>query len=301
MGHESTTGPDASRRVGRLFIWSVIGAGLWSIFFSIAQVVHVPVDPRWLWLTALTLTASVATLRMKTAPASFSIGDAFTFSVLLLLGAPPATITTALEGVTMSLLLSWPRLQLRRLLFNAGAVALAMQAAGYVIVLMTGADVTTWTGRSPGQLLVPVLSAAGVYFIVNTGLVAAAVSMDERQSLLAIWRRHFLHLWVKFFGGAYTALLLTLLSPSLEMFLLVMPLPLVFYLGFRVWLGRIDDRLHYLDTNNRQYRATIDALAPSGQDVLSGARACAGRDGCRRDARARSGESPSRHRQTGDL
>ena len=39
------------------------------------------------------------------------------------------------------------------------------------------------------------------------------------------------------------------------------PMPLVLYASVRMWLGRINDRVTHLDTTNRQYRATIEALA----------------------------------------
>jgi len=78
-----------------------------------------------------------------------------------------------------------------------------------------------------------------------------------------VWREHFMHLWLNACGGAYTALLLVVFAPSLDvsLCLLLLPLPLILYLAFRMWLGRVEDRLAFLDTSNRQYRATIDALA----------------------------------------
>ena len=43
--------------------------------------------------------------------------------------------------------------------------------------------------------------------------------------------------------------------------LMLAPMPLVLYASVRMWLGRINDRVTHLDTTNRQYRATIEALA----------------------------------------
>ena len=118
-------------------------------------------------------------------------------------------------------------------------------------------------GTHLAPLFLAVLAGAGAYFVINTSLVAGAIALEGRQPIFGVWREHFMHLWLNCCGGAYTALLLVVFAPSLDvsLCLLLLPLPLVLYLGFRMWLGRVEDRLAFLDTSNRHYRATIDALA----------------------------------------
>jgi putative nucleotidyltransferase with HDIG domain len=107
------------------------------------------------------------------------------------------------------------------------------------------------------------LVAAALYFFANTALVAAAVSFERGDRFTSVWRTHLAHLSMSFFGGAYVALLLTLLSPTLNVTgsILLIPMPLLLYAVFRSWNERVNDRIAFLDSSNRQYRASIGALA----------------------------------------
>jgi putative nucleotidyltransferase with HDIG domain len=107
------------------------------------------------------------------------------------------------------------------------------------------------------------LVAAALYFLANTAMVAAAVSFERGQRFTDTWRTYLAHLSLNFFGGAYAALLLVLLSPTLSLTasILLTPIPLLLYAVFRSWTGRINDRIAFLDSTNRQYKATIAALA----------------------------------------
>jgi putative nucleotidyltransferase with HDIG domain len=112
-----------------------------------------------------------------------------------------------------------------------------------------------------GRLAVATAAASDRFS--NTGIVALAVALEQNQPVFFIWRTHFLHLGLAYAAGGYTALLLALFAPARGVLALLMlaPMPLVLYASVRMWLGRINDRVTHLDTTNRQYRATIEALA----------------------------------------
>ena len=118
--------------------WAVIAAGALALAAAAGDVRWYPLDPRWIVLCTLTLVGSVATLKMRAAPVSFSISDTFTFTTLLLLGPGPATITASLEALTISCFLSREHRRATRILFNIAAVGLAMWIAGAVLVALEG-------------------------------------------------------------------------------------------------------------------------------------------------------------------
>jgi len=243
--------------------WAVIAAGALALAAAAADVRWWPLDPRWIVLCTLTLVGSVATLKMRAAPVSFSISDTFTFTTLLLLGPGPATITASLEAFTISCFLSREHRRATRLLFNIAEVGLAMWIAGAVLVALEGGQGAGSLLVNPGRLAVATAAAVGTYFLVNTWIVALAIALQHNQSVFSTWRTHFLHLGLAYAAGGYTALLLALFAPARSMLALLMlaPMPLVLYASVRMWLGRINDRMTHLDTTNRQYRATIEALA----------------------------------------
>jgi putative nucleotidyltransferase with HDIG domain len=243
--------------------WVVTAIGLPAVAIAAATVPWLALDPRWGVLCVLTLGGAFATLKMRAAPVSFSISDTFTFTTLLLVGPAPATITASLEALAISCLLSPGQRRITRVLFNVAAVGLAMSVAGAVWVALDGGSWRGGGGSNFALLLLATAGAIGTYFLVNTWIVALAIALEQNASVYDIWKTHFLRLGLAYGAGAYTALLLAMFSPSegVRGFLLLAPMPLILYAALRLWLGRVNDQIAHLDTINRQYRATIEALA----------------------------------------
>ena len=105
----------------------------------------------------------------------------------------------------------------------------------------------------------------GLFFVLNTGLIACAIALERHAAPMDIWRRHFLSLWLSYFGGAVVAALLIALVNSrandLLVFALVAPIPLILYATFKNATGRTEDQFAHLEHVNRMYLATIEALA----------------------------------------
>jgi putative nucleotidyltransferase with HDIG domain len=102
-----------------------------------------------------------------------------------------------------------------------------------------------------------------VVFALNTGLVAVAISLERRESVVAIWRRHFAHLWVTYFGGVFAAMLMMLLGRDNPLYAMMLlgPLPVILYMTFRHAMGRAEDEINHLGKVNNVYLAAIEALA----------------------------------------
>ena len=244
-----------------VYQWGVTALGACAVAVAIWTTEWTSVDYRWAVLCTLTVISAVATLKMKSAPFSFSIADSFTFATLLLLGPGPATLTAAVEAFTISSLLSPEQRRLDRTLFNVAAVSLAMAAASAVLsafVYITGSQPLT-----TGWLILATTAVSITYFLANTGTIAVAVALEQQRPPAEIWRTHFLRFGLAYGAGAYTSLLLVLMTPGLNSleFMLLAPSPLALYAAVRMWIGRINDHVTHLDSINRQYRATIDALA----------------------------------------
>jgi hypothetical protein len=59
--------------------------------------------------------------------------------------------------------------------------------------------------RTPLTVARPLVAAATVYFLLNTGLVATAIALSTRSSLVATWHNNFLWSAPSYFVGAGTA------------------------------------------------------------------------------------------------
>jgi putative nucleotidyltransferase with HDIG domain len=249
-----------------VYLDAVAAAGLLVIAQSLWHAAATPPGAQFYILAGLTILSGAATLRMPHVPVSFSISDTFTITAALLFGPGPGALAVALDSLVMSLRLPRRTQALRRLFFNAAGPALAMWTAAHVFFRLAGVDPLTVHSRAITGFIGPLAVFAFVYFVLNTALIAGAVALDQHVPLVATWRRHFVGLWLTYFGGAAVSALLVVVvysrEPSLTMLLgLVSPIPLILYVTFKTGLGRIQDQIGHLQEVNRMQTATIDALA----------------------------------------
>jgi putative nucleotidyltransferase with HDIG domain len=220
---------------------------------------------RWTIFAVLTIVGGSARLRLPNVPASFSISDSFTIGAALLYGPAAGVLTVAVDSLAISAQLARRKLGLRRFLFNATAPPLAMWIAAHVFFLLAGVPPLAESVPSLPWLLGPLLAFVGLFFVLNTGLIAGAIALERRMAPMEIWRRHFVSLWLSYFGGAVVAALLIALVNSRAddflVFALVAPIPLILYATFKNAMGRTEDQFAHLEHVNKMYLATIEALA----------------------------------------
>jgi PAS domain S-box-containing protein len=249
----------------RVYLSAVVSAGTVVIALSLRHLVSHPPGPGLLILAGLTIATGFATLRMPVVPISFSISDTFTITAALLFGPAAGALAVALDAMAISSRLARRDGFLRRALFNATAPALAMWLAATVFFWLAGVGPLI---DEPGRILTligPLAVFAALYFVLNTGLIAGAVASEQHRGLIETWRRHFLGLWLTFFGGASIAALLMLFMESgrvdLSRFALVLPLIAVLYLMFKGVVGKMHDELQHLTSVNRMYQSLIHGAA----------------------------------------
>ena len=244
------------------YVVTAIGAAV--LAHSIADLVRHPVEPEWLILAALTMSTSWVMLRVPTMEINFSISDTFNIAAAVLFGPSAGAITAALDGLVLSR--RFTKRTAYRVLFNVAVSALAIWIAARIFFALVG-DRPLLDGPWPAVRLVLLLAIfAAVNYLVNTGVVAMAVSLERRAAVLAIWRDHFLDLWVSHLGGALALIPLLLfrrMGPvsGIELLVLIVPPPLILYTTFRHAVGRVQDHVTHLGQVNRVYVAVIEALA----------------------------------------
>jgi PAS domain S-box-containing protein len=249
------------RLAPRLYTQSVTLLGGIVLGVSVWHLVLAPPGVAWVILAAFTVISGAATLRMPVVPVSFSISDTFTIAAALLFGPAAGAITVALDSLAISRRLRPEHRSWSRVLFNATVPALSMWVAANTFFALAGVPPLAANPAGISELVLPLVVFAGLYFLLNTGLVAAAITLDERGSLLAIWRRYLLGLWLTFFGGASFAALLIQLMGSRDanfgIVALLLPLPVIMYLGFKSTIDRMNDQLADLGRVNRMYQSII--------------------------------------------
>lgn len=255
------------RGAAAIYVYAVILVGGAALTHSLWDLSRLPFQPLWLMLAGLTVGTGWITLRIPSTGISFSISDTFNIAAAVLFGPSAGAITAALDGLVLTSKVRFTRRTAYRPLFNIAVSAIAIWLAAHVFLTLAG-GAPLLDGRWAPVRLVGLLAVfAAVNYIVNTGLVAAAVSFERRTPALPLWREHFQGLWVTHFGGVFAViplLLLERLQPSigaLNLLVLLVPLPAILYTTFRHAVGRVQDHVAHLGQVNRVYVAVIEALA----------------------------------------
>jgi putative nucleotidyltransferase with HDIG domain len=246
-----------------VFVWGAAVAGVGVMAYAIWDVLSRPIATEWLVLLVLTAVSGWATLRIPAMPISFSISDTFSIIAALLVGPSAGAITAALDGLVLSWRMESSVRSVHRVLFNMATPAIATWVAAEAFLWLAGPR-PLLDGPLSALRLLAVLAVFGLLvFGLNTGLVAVAISLERRASIVSIWRQHFAALWVTYLGGVFAAMLMMFLrrESPLEALILLAPLPVLLYVTFRHALGRAEDQINHLGKMNKVYVAAIEALA----------------------------------------
>jgi putative nucleotidyltransferase with HDIG domain len=247
----------------RIFIAVVVIAGFLAIGYSVVSLYSKPVTSQWFVLAALTLLTGSITIKLPSIPATISVSETFVFTSVLLFGTAAGTITVTLDALIISLWLRRKGLELHKLFFNTTAPALSIWIAAHLFFLVTGIQPLTQQSSTVAALLPGLLLFSLAYFLLNSWLMAIAVSFEGPSSPTEVWRENFLWLSLSFFSGASVALLLVSVSREINLSALtvIVPLLLVSYLTYHTSMARVEDANRHVDQLNRLYLSTIETLA----------------------------------------
>ena len=172
--------------------------------------------------------------------------------VALMTLGPNVAMVTASTGVLFQCTWRVRRSQpLYRAAFSVASVAITVQAVGWIWGALNGrvADPTLTA------TLVPLLAISAGYFMVNTGLVATAVGLTNRESPIRAWYREFFWSGPSYFlSGAAAGVISLIITSGAYILLPLAFVPLyVSYRAYHLSLGRIDaERRHARRTGARR-------------------------------------------------
>ncbi|MCA1584539.1 MAG: HD domain-containing protein [Acidobacteria bacterium] len=255
--------PGTMGRAGalRLFVGVVGVAGLLVMAHSLAALPYTPQPLQWITLGVLATVAGTFALRVPGVPVQVSVSDTFFFSSALLFGPAPATVAIAID----SFLISWRSGHTaQRLIFNIACPPLALWIGAQAFFAMIGApSLSNESSISSAAIVLPLVVLTTLYFVVNSGLTAIAVSLERDQPVLGLWQRHFAGISLCHFAAASASFFLVVAVRSVSVLALaaVLPLLVMFQIAMRSWLGRVGDAQRHVAEVDRLYLSTIEALS----------------------------------------
>jgi diguanylate cyclase (GGDEF)-like protein len=245
---------------GRRFVTAVIIAGTALMIGCLPQVrFHQPL----VFLALLGLSSASAALKvylpLTTSGSTMSVSYAVDFASLLLLGPHETMLVAAGSAFSQCHLNSKDRNPVYRTLFSMASLVITVQGAGLAFRLLG------YTGPASPLAAVarPMVGAATVYFLLNTGLVATAIALSSRERIATTWQTNFLWSAPSYFVGAGTAAVAAWFVTNAGYWIAPLtfaPLYLT-YRTYKVYLGRIDDQQRHVQQTSDLHLATIEALA----------------------------------------
>jgi PAS domain S-box-containing protein len=240
-------------------VLSVIGVGIAAIVVGTPRVW----PPAGIFLALVLMSCLTSTWKVNlpiplASGSTLSVSYGANLAALLLVG-PRAAMVVALAGAwtqcTFNVRRPYP---VYRTAFSLAAEAITMGLTGFVYMSLGGhLSPTTFAG-----LAKPLVGATATYFAFNTGLVATAIGLSTRQSLVKIWREDFLWSAASFTvvgtAGAVAAIVVVL-GQAWNAFLMLMPV----YLAYRAYLtfvGRLEDERRHAAETERQRLEAVSAL-----------------------------------------
>jgi PAS domain S-box-containing protein len=250
----------------RIYTSSVMVAGALLMLLLSPRSLENP--PLFLALVALSIVASSMKVALPVpgkSGATMSVSYVANFVSLLLVGPNP-TMLVAGAGAWMQCAVNRKRntgLTLYRTLFSVAALVITVQATGLAYA---------WLGGVPGNfgsvaIVKPLVGGAIVYFLVNTWLVACAISLVTNHATLRVWHETFLWSAPSYFVGAGMALLAAWLVASDSIWFTPLAAAPVYltYRTYRVYLGRIEDEQRHVREASELHAQAMEALELANQ------------------------------------
>jgi diguanylate cyclase (GGDEF)-like protein/putative nucleotidyltransferase with HDIG domain len=214
-----------------------------------------------LLITSAVTSAFKVSLPLARSGSTMSVSYAVDFASLLLLGPNETMFVASISAWSQCVFRMKTRNPVYRTLFSMACLAVTVQASGLAY---------TWLGGVPGQLshdvaavARPLVGAATVYFVLNTCLIAVAVSLSTRQTFISVWQQNFLWSAPSYVVGAGAAALAAWAVMTSGMWLALLAAAPIYltYRTYKVYLGRIDDERRHVQEMADLHLATIEALA----------------------------------------
>ncbi len=246
-------------RAAQLYLATVVVGGAASLVAAAVQLrFDHPVMFAFLMALALGTSAVKIELPLGRGHSNLSLAHAINFWALLALAPAEATCIATLSAWGQCTLRVGVRNPPHRVVFNIASLTLAVWAVGVPVRLLLESG-----GSGIASLFRTAAIVAPLYFVTNTGMVAAAIALSSRQAVGRVWQRNFLWSAPSYLAGAALAALATA-APSRGWFgwlaLLAVPLYLVFR-SYHTVVARLREEQDQTRRAMDVQLATIEALA----------------------------------------
>ena len=200
---------------------------------------------------------------------TLSVSYAANLTSLLLLGPQQAALIAVVGAITQCRYKAKAEYPIYRTIFSAAAAAITMLATGEVYAMLGG------TTPPPIALAVakPLVGAIGIYFLVNTSLIAEAIALSSNRTFAETWGTDFLWSAASFIvAGTAGALAAMVVQRGDHWIAVVLVAPIYLtYRSYELFAARLEDQKRHTEEMRRLHGETMGALeqARSAEHALA--------------------------------
>jgi diguanylate cyclase (GGDEF)-like protein/putative nucleotidyltransferase with HDIG domain len=243
----------------RVYVAMVVTAGVASLLYASTAT---RMEQPWLFSTllAFAVLTSVAKIELplgKANKSNLSLSHAINFWALFTLGVADATFIAALSAWAQCTMRVSNRNPPHRTIFSIASLTTTMMIAGAPLSMLEARPDDVASLARNAAIVAP------LYFFVNSALVAGAIALSSRASVVQVWHRNFMWSAPSYLVGA--ALAVVAVAASARgwfgwLAVLIMPLYLVFR-SYRTVVARLREEQEETRRAMDVQLATTEALA----------------------------------------
>src|SRR5262249_41784399 len=246
------------------FTLIVATVGSLALVYSVYRLWREPVRLDWMLVLALTTLLSLrAEVWIPGVRSKITLTDMFVCIAMLMLGPWAAAALASIDGLARSLRGSKSRPGTTAFI-NLGAMNVSVLAAATLATRLFGPLDRLLQGRDRlNELALAIGVITLVNFLVNSGIAATALALYRGRNVIRTWTEDYLWTSPAFFVGALAAGVVSKLILIFGFYLFVISLPIVllFYAAYRGFLGRVEKSNKRIEGLNKLHLATVESLS----------------------------------------
>lgn len=214
---------------GKVYVWSLMIAGVAIALVSIYSLPFGKLDVRFIFLCLMVIASSFIAVRIPRVSGRITVADTFVFLGMLMYGGAAAIVLSALEGVAVTVIISKkPRV----FLLNSAILATSTFFTSIVLNLLFGAPAgLVGKGFSP-TFFYAICVMGFVQYIANTTLISIEKASKINESVWNTWRTYYLWTSVTYFAGASAAGIVAILIDRYSFYAVFATAPIILIICF---------------------------------------------------------------------
>ena len=239
------------QNLATVYMWLIVAAGAMACLFAAYTLPPNRIDGYFLLLAIVTaVIGSRVAIRIPQININITVEDTFVFIALLHYGGEAAVMVGAFAGVCSALRISR---KVRTVTFGGAALACAVLATATALKLAFGT--TTKLVEGSAALAITALCLMGlVHYLVHTMIGAIASALKTGESVLHVWRRHFLWISISYFSGAAGAgfIVNSIGTSRFWAILICIPIIIIVYFSYDRYMREVKASARYAEEAERR-------------------------------------------------